>query len=132
MARITVEEPDYRKLLMWLIVLAVGGGYSIYLFWSWWSYPPAVEFDNLKYIQLLRTAVSSQRPDWVAKVKTAIDLRVKEGAMSALERSHFEHVIDLAEAQEWEESNAACFRFEEAQLNRRRSSPVHADAQHEH
>jgi len=132
MARAQVADSDYRKLSIWLVVLVLGIGYSAHLFWSWWSYPPAVEFDNLKYIQLLRTAVSSKRPDWVAKVKDAVNQRVTEGAMSARERSHFEQVIDLAEAEQWDESHEACFRFEEAQLNRRRIAPVNSAPHSEH
>jgi hypothetical protein len=83
-----------------------------------------VEFDNLKYIQLLRTAVSSERPDWLAKVREAVDQRVAEGAMSPRERAHFETILTTAEAGEWREAHEAAFQFEEAQLSRRRSTPA--------
>lgn len=103
-----------------LAVVVVGG--VVYWLMAWWSYPPAVEFDNLKYIQLLRTAVSSERSDWLDKVKAAVVLRVTEGKMSEREFSHFDRIIKLAESRNWKSANEACFHFEEAQLNRRRQS----------
>lgn len=114
-----------------LIVL----GAAVVLFWivQWWQRPATVEFDNLKYIQLLRTAVSSERPEWVTKVKEAVDQRVAEGAMSTRERKEFGRVLDLAETQKWREAHQLCFRLEEAQLSRRRKSPPAAHTHtHEH
>jgi len=96
---------------------------------GWWRYPPAVEFDNLKYIQLLRTAVSAERADWVAKVRQAVDQRVSNGEMSPRERAYFDRVFELAGAGKWREAHEVCFRFEEAQLNRRRKAPA---APHQH
>lgn len=90
--------------------------------WQWWQIPPAVEFDNLKYIQLLRTAVSSERTDWLGKVKLAIDERCRSGEMSPQERSHFDQIIAMAETNNWKAAHEACFRFEVAQLNRHRRS----------
>jgi hypothetical protein len=127
------DDSDLGKSLAWKGVLVLGCGFVLYWAVSWWRYPPAVEFDNLKYIQLLRTAVSSERPDWVAKVKEAVELRVNEGAMSEPERSHFLRVIELAEAKKWKAAHEVCFQFEEAQLNRRRQSqPNSAEHHHAH
>ena len=89
-------------------------------FIQWWRYPPVVETENLKYIQLLRTAVSSERPDMLAKVKEAIQHRFDEGEMSKTERDHFDRIIRLAEAKDWKTAHETCFRFEESQLSRRR------------
>ncbi|RLS57250.1 MAG: hypothetical protein DWH91_04810 [Planctomycetota bacterium] len=103
------------------VVLVIGVG----LYWlvQWWQYPPAVQYDNLKYIQLLRTAVSSKRSDWVKKVEGVIHDRFDSGKLSERERAHFNEVIALADAEQWDAAHRMCYRFEEAQLNRRRSSP---------
>lgn len=116
-----------------IALIAAGTIAAAVLFARWWSKPPAVEFDNLRYIQLLRTAVSSERPEMVAKVRQAIDARVSNGAMSSRERLHFEEILKLADAGEWKRANEDCFRFEEAQLNRRRNAPATPhDHQHDH
>jgi len=114
-----------------LAALALGLG----LYWlvQWWQYPPAVEYDNLKYIQLLRTAVSSKRPDWVEKVKGVVHDRFDSGELSGRELGHFDKVISLADAEQWDAAHRLCFHFEEAQLNRRRSLPPSADLHsHDH
>ena len=114
-----------------LVALAVGLG----LYWlvQWWQYPPAVEFDNLRYIQLLRTAVSSKRSDWVEKVEGIVHDRFDSGELSERERVHFDEVIALADAKQWDAANRACFDFEAAQLNRRRTKPPSPDVHsHDH
>ena len=108
-----------------LIRLAVGGVLLIIgLVWfiQWWRYPPMVETENLKYIQLLRTAVSSESLDMLANVKEAIQHRFDEGEMSKTERDHFDRIIRLAEARDWKTAHETCFRFEESQLSRRRAN----------
>lgn len=118
----------------WLVWGAAATILGIAIFWviSLWQYPPAVEFSNLRYIQLLRTAVSSERADWLEKVKSAIKGRVAEGAMSEQELAHFNRVIALAETGKWTEADKMCLRFEEAQLSRRRSPPRESAHQHQH
>ena len=110
---------------------ALGGGFVLLLvgIWlvSWWRTPPAVEFDNLKYIQLLRTAVSARNPEWLGKVASAVDQRLASGTMSSSEHAHFASLIAMARGGEWKEADVACFRFEEAQLGRRRSRPPSVD-----
>lgn len=108
-----------------LVVLTIVLG----LYWivQWWQYPPAVEFDNLKYIQLLRTAVSSKRSDWVEKVEGVVHHRFDSGQLTERERVYFDKVIALADAKQWDAANRACFQFEEAQLNRRRPLPPRPD-----
>lgn len=91
-------------------------------FVQWWRYPPVVGTENLKYIQLLRTAISSERTDWVEKVKKAVQSRYDEGEMSSKELAHFHRIFQLADAKEWKTAHQVCFRFEESQLNRRRES----------
>jgi hypothetical protein len=90
-------------------------------FYRWWSRPPAVEFDNLKYIQMLRTAVSARRADYVSGVERAVHLRRKEGAMSPAEAAHFESILTLVRSGEWERAEQRAFDFELAQANRQRT-----------
>jgi hypothetical protein len=109
-----------------LIVLVAG-----VMAYRHWTYPPAVEFDNLKYIQLLSTAVSSRNSDWVEKVAEAVAARQADGQMSVGERRHFDRLIELARAEDWEVADRACFAFAEAQLSRRRTRPAERHA-HDH
>uniref|UniRef100_A0A7C2NVK8 Transmembrane protein n=1 Tax=Schlesneria paludicola TaxID=360056 RepID=A0A7C2NVK8_9PLAN len=114
----------------WGVVAAAVVAAAVGLF-RWWTYPPAVEFDNLKYIQLLSTALSSRNSEWVDKVALAVTQRHAEGQMSDSELGHFEWLIALARRGEWEQADRVCFRFAEAQLSRRRSRPPTAEA-HDH
>ena len=87
----------------------------------------------MKYIQLLRTAVSSKRSDWVEKVEGVVHDRFESGELSERERVHFDKVIALADAKQWDDAHRVCFDFEAAQLNRRRSSPPSAESHsHDH
>ncbi|WP_373652626.1 hypothetical protein [Schlesneria sp. DSM 10557] len=128
----SIDQSSQQRL--WIRNGAIGLLLVAGLIWlaQWWRYPPVVATDNLRYIQLLRTAISSERPDWVAKVKEAIDSRYDEGEMSDKERAHFDQIIRMAEAQEWKTAHKVCFQFEESQLSRRRSSAApHVDS-HDH
>jgi len=100
---------------------------------GWWTKAPAVEFDNLKYIQLLATAVSSRKPDMVEKVATAVRRRHADSQMSDGELAHFEAIIATARDGRWEEADREAFDFAAAQLNRKRSPPdPHAGHDHSH
>lgn len=112
-----------RHTAGWLVLATLAGVCGVQALINWWKFPPPVEFDNLRYIQLLRTAISAERPDWVAKVREAIELRSAAGAMSARERTHFEHLLSQADQGRWKDAAGGCFRFEEAQLYRRRKKP---------
>jgi hypothetical protein len=90
-------------------------------FWS--RRPPVVAYDNLKYIQLLRTALSAQRADYLDGVERAIRARTAEQAMNAGEAAHFESIILLARQGHWEQAERAAWNFESAQANRRRPPP---------
>jgi hypothetical protein len=131
MAAAQLGQFSMANMKAWQGLLVLCLGLVGYWFVSWWRYPPAVQYDNLRYIQLLRTAVSSERPDWVAKVKEAVELRVNEGAMTEPERLHFLRVIELAETKQWKAAHEVCFQFEEAQLDRRRQ-PRSNSAEHHH
>ncbi len=120
------RERRMAAMLIALVVLLGGGVWLV----RWWARPPAVEFDNLKYIQLLTTAVSSRSEDMVAKVSHAVEERHREGKMSETELAHFRRIIALADGGDWPTADRESFAFAEAQLHRRRSQP--ASETHDH
>jgi len=98
---------------------------------GWWTKAPAVEFDNLKYIQLLSTAVSSRKADMVAKVEKAIRQRHSQSQMSDDELAHFDEILETVRAGKWEEADRQTYDFAAAQLSRKRS-PIDPHAGHDH
>lgn len=110
------------------VILLVTG----YWLYGLWSRPPVVEHDNLRYIQLLRTAVSSKNPTWLAGVEKAINLRREENSLSPSEERHFRRILDQAKSGDWSNADKACFEFEQAQLNRRRAPATHKHRDHDH
>jgi hypothetical protein len=115
-----------------ILLSTLAGIAAIWLFNRWWSRPPAVEFDNLKYIQLLSTAISSRNSEWVEKVELAVDERRSAQQMSDAEHAHFEGLIAHARGGNWELADRECFAFAEAQLSRRRSRTADSDDDHDH
>jgi hypothetical protein len=105
------------------LMISLGILGTLVLFFRWYSRPPAVEYDNLRYIQLLTTAVSARNGDWLEKVDTAVQQRHHDGQMSEAELAHFSRLISQAQSGEWEAADRACFAFAESQLGRRRSKP---------
>lgn len=101
-----------------LLVVAIVGLVQLY---RWWHQPPAVEIDNLKYIQLLRTAVSSEKPAYVDGVERALNLRHQDGQLSDAELTHFQSIIAVARGGEWQDAHRMAVDFEIAQSDRRRS-----------
>lgn len=119
-----------RLLAGLLVVTALAGiGWQI---WKWWILPPAVEFDNLRYIRLLATAVSSRSEEMVNKVEAAVQKRFDEGEMSERERGHFQEIFAVVRAGEWERADRECFAFAGAQLSRSRAKPAAAEHSHDH
>ncbi len=110
----------------------LAAGLVLWKFAGWWTQPPAVEFDNLKYIQLLSTAVSSRKPELVDKVEQAIRQRHSGKEMSDGELREFERIIGVARGGDWEAADRAAFAFAEAQLGRRRAAPAKAAHDHAH
>lgn len=100
------------------VVLVAG-----WLIFRWWTYPPAVEFDNLRYLQQLSSAVSSRDEEWVGKVDEVVRLRHSDGLMSESELEHFQSIITTARSGFWDRADRECYAFAEAQLNRRRTKP---------
>lgn len=91
-----------------------------FVVWQWWPTPPMVDYDNLRYVQLLRTAISSRNAEYVQKVEQAVDQQVKAGQMTSVERQHFGKIIKIAGDGDWEQADRMSFDFEAAQLGRRR------------
>jgi hypothetical protein len=98
----------------------------------WWSRPPALEFDNLKYIQLLSTAVSARNSDWLAKVGDAIAQQHEAGRMSKVELESLRRIIATAAAGDWAAADVECYELAAAQLSRRRSRPPSDQHDHDH
>jgi hypothetical protein len=99
---------------------------GLYLIYQWWVRPPTVEYDNLKYIQLMSTAVSSRNTEWLNRVETAVKQRHASAEMSDSELAHFFRVIGTARTGDWKAAERQCFGFAEAQLGRRRTkAPSH-------
>jgi hypothetical protein len=105
-----------------LVTAAVVG--AIGLWWLRFNRAPTVQFDNLRYIQQLTSAVSSRDEDWLNKVEVAIGQRRASSQMSDAEFGHFQEIITIARSGSWEEADKECFQFAEAQLNRQRSAPA--------
>ncbi|OYW18446.1 MAG: hypothetical protein B7Z55_10625 [Planctomycetales bacterium 12-60-4] len=114
----------------WPMLSAVVLACAVIVAYRWWTQPPAVEFDNLRYVQLLWTAVSAKNDGWLDKVAAAVESRHQSGEMSASELAHFQAIVSMAKAGQWEAASRDCYEFAEAQHYRRRSRD--ASASHEH
>jgi len=100
---------------------------------QWWNRPPVIEQDNLKYIQLLMTAISSQSPEQLEKVELSIRKRFEAKQMSDREYAALRNIAAQARSGEWEPAYKACFVLAEGQLSRRRAQPATGDSHsHEH
>lgn len=119
---------DRQKTVLLITLPAVA--VFAFLVSRWWSRPPAIEFDNLKYVQLLTTAVSARSPDWLGKVEEAVQQRHRDGAMTARELASMSRIIAMADAGDWTTADRECFALAEAQLGRHRNRP--AEHSHDH
>ncbi|WP_231754135.1 hypothetical protein [Caulifigura coniformis] len=91
-----------------------------YFAYGWWSQPPVVSYDNLRYVELLMTAVSSRNSAQVTKVESVIAERHRTGALSDIELDPLQEIIAKARAEDWEQAHRQCFALAEAQQGRRR------------
>ncbi|WP_437201005.1 hypothetical protein [Planctomicrobium sp. SH664] len=112
-----------------VLFMMAGAGWQLM---KWWNRPTAVEFDNLKYIQLLTTALSSRSEKMVTQVEGAVKKRFDGHEMSEEEYAHFQKLIQMARDGQWKEADQQCFGFAEAQLNRSRSRPATQTHSHNH
>lgn len=99
------------------LILFAFSGYTLY----WYlTRPPVVHYDNLKYIQLIRTACSARNPTHVDGVERALEDRIQQGAMTTTERQAFEQIITDARNGNWQRAERSAMKLEEAQLSRSR------------
>ncbi|MBM3966963.1 MAG: hypothetical protein FJ308_18145 [Planctomycetes bacterium] len=114
-----MESRRLRNGLLGLAFVALIGFAGV-LAWQAWNRPAVVQYDNLKYIQLLRTACSSQREDYLEGVRRAVSERRQSGQMSDAEWEEFEKIFAIARQGDWHSADRQAYRLEQGQLNRRR------------
>lgn len=85
-----------------------------------WARPTVIQHDNLKYIQLLRTACSSQREDQLEGVARAVAQRREVGDMNESEWKEFEKIFAIARQGDWRTADEQAYRLELGQLGRNR------------
>ncbi len=81
---------------------------------------PAIQTANLRYVQMLRTAVSSRKPDQVDQVVEACQRQLQSGAIRPDEVAALTEIAATAREGRWDEAEQACFRLEEGQQWRSR------------
>lgn len=84
----------------------------------WYLRPPVVSEGQLRYIQLLRTAVSAQNVEHVAGVERVLKKKVETSELTEREWRHFRWIIETAQSGQWERAAEACEGFEQAQQYR--------------
>ena len=76
---------------------------------------PEVAPDNRRMISSLRTALSTQRADWLAQNVQAIEARRRAGKMSDIEYAAFQSIMNQARQGEWKAAERDAVSFEKAQ-----------------
>lgn len=114
-----METRGLRNSLVGLASLLVISTAVVFA-WNYWSKPAVIHYDNLKYVQLLRTACSSQREDQIEGVHRAVTQRRDSGQMSGKEWSEINDIIELARGGNWLDADRQAYRLEQGQLGRRR------------
>lgn len=102
--------------LLGLVAMVFGGVWIA----SWWLRPPVVSTANLKYIQLVRTACSSRRIDYVDGVRRSLENQKQQQQLSEVEWRHFDQILRDASEGKWERAERAASALELAQMNRYR------------
>ncbi len=104
-----------RNVLIAAAVVAVSIGTTV-----WWfrPRPPAVQSDTVRYLQLLRTSVSTHDPNAIEAVARAITKRRAEHPTRNVEWDYFERIISLAQKGEWDQAERVTVGWEESQSSR--------------
>jgi len=89
--------------LMAVAILAAGCGH------------PQASPLNRPLIASLRTAVSTQNPEWLERNASIIDERHAAGELSEEERDAFQTIIGLARDGQWEEAEQRLIALQKAQ-----------------
>lgn len=113
-----------RNVLIAAAVVAISIGATV-----WWfrPRPPAVQSDTVRYLQLLRTGVSTHDPNAIEAVARAITKRRAEDAARHSEWDYFDRIISLAQKGAWDQAEKITVAWEESQSSR---GLVLADAKH--
>jgi hypothetical protein len=76
---------------------------------------PKIQPNNLALTTTLRTALSTQNPEWLAQNIAAIEARRTAGEMGDEEYAAFEAIIAQAQAGEWQAAERAAVKLQKAQ-----------------
>lgn len=111
------ENQNSNRSIAIAIVFVLGIGLTV---WGirWYLQPPVVSEGQLRYIQLLRTAVSSENEQQVTGVERVLKKNLDDGELTPKEWRHFQSIIDRAKRGEWDSAARACEGFERAQQYR--------------
>lgn len=77
--------------------------------------PPQIPTDQLRYLQLLSTAISSENAQQVARMSDLLKGQHEAKALSDRQWSEYQKILDLANRSEWRKAMEACERFKAAQ-----------------
>lgn len=86
----------------------------------WWNQPAVVEYANLKYLQLLRTSVSSRSISQVEQLENVLKERLENSELNQSEYRMFAMVVAAAQSGDWKKADALALRYEKGQLHRKR------------
>jgi hypothetical protein len=82
--------------------------------------PPQASPQNLPLIGSLRTALSTQNPQWLEQNAKILEARRDAGEGSEQEFAMFQAIIDKARGGQWQEAEAEVIAFQKAQRPPRR------------
>ncbi len=77
--------------------------------------PPRAAPQNQQLIASLRTAISAQNSQWLAKNAELLEERRAAGEMSDEEYEAFQAIVDKAKAGQWEDAEQDVIAFQKAQ-----------------
>lgn len=119
----TVAKPSgaarHRSLrwgwLLGLMILA-----AIVIWWLKRPTPPTVAREDLRYLQLLHTTISSRNLDALRRFESLLQQRLADGAMDQAEVAHFRYILTVAEQADWHAAEKLVRAFQLAQMGRSR------------
>jgi hypothetical protein len=79
--------------------------------------PPKIPASQLRYLQLLSTAISSEDSQQVARIGGLLKGQHEAKELSDRQWSEFQEILDRVNRREWEQAMEACERFKWAQGN---------------
>jgi hypothetical protein len=104
-----------RNVLIAVVVVAIS---VVAMVWWFRPTPPAVQADTVRYLQLLRTSVSTRDPNAVEAIARVVTKRRAEHPTRNAEWDYFERIIALAQKGEWNQAELATVGWEESQSSR--------------